>query len=485
MTPWNACQFQALSGEVKQQAGSSASRASFVKSPDNIAEANFTGPLKGPRLKKVTIMLNHVLVLDKNRRPLMPCNPARARMLLRKGCAAVFRRFPFTIILREREGGSTQPSQVKLDHGSKTTGIALLVDCSKRGSVVVWAAELEHRGHAIRDSITSRAAFRRRRRGNLRYRPARFDNRTRPQGWLAPSLQHRVDTTMTWVHRLIRWAPVMALSQELVRFDTQKMQNPEIAGVEYQQGELQGYEVREYLLEKWGRQCVYCDAQNTPLEIEHIHPRSKGGSDRVSNLTLACHDCNQRKGNTSVEQFLEKAPERIRKILARAKAPLRDAAAVNSTRWALFRQLKATELEVEVASGGRTKWNRSRQQYPKAHWIDAACVGESGARVHLNAADKPLRVRAMGHGERQRTRLNRYGFPVGHKAGAKSFLGFQTGDLVRAVIAGGKYAGTHVGRIAIRFRPSFALKSEGSNRAFDVHPKYLTVLQRSDGYVYE
>jgi len=427
---------------------------------------------------------NRVLVLDRNRQPLMPCHPARARELLRDGKAAVFRRQPFTIILKDREGGVTQDIQAKTDPGSQETGVALVANFARRGPTVIWAGELTHRGDRIRKALEQRKGHRRFRRSRLRYRPVRFLNRTRKAGWLPPSLQHRVDTIMTWIWRFLRWSPVTALSQELVRFDTQALQNPEISGVEYQQGTLQGYEVREYLLEKWNRKCAYCGAEQVPLEIDHIHPRGKGGSDRVSNLTLACHLCNQRKGKREVAEFLAKDPERIRRILAQAKAPLRDAAAVNSTRWALFQRLRATNLPVEVGSGGRTKWNRSRQSYPKAHWIDAACVGESGGKVRLHPDHQILKIKAMGHGERQRSRLDRYGFPIGHKAGAKSFWGFQTGDRVRAVIVKGKHAGTWIGRIAIRFRPSFVLHSSVGDRSLEVHPKYLTLLQRNDGYVY-
>jgi hypothetical protein len=271
---------------------------------------------------------------------------------------------------------------------------------------------------------------------------------------------------------------------ELVKFDMQQMQNPEISGVEYQQGELQGYEVKEYLLEKWGRECAYCDGENTPLEVDHIQPKSKGGSNRVSNLTLACHDCNQRKGNLPIATFLAQQPERLRRIQDRAKASLKDAAAVNSTRWALFQRLKATNLPVEVASGGRTKWNRSRQQYPKAHWIDAACVGVSGEAVTCDSEQVPLQMKAMGHGERQRARISAHGFPVGHKAVSKSAYGFQTGDMVKAHIPKGKFQGMHCGRVAIRSRPCFALSTPKKPKPFDVHPKYLTIVHRSDGYVY-
>jgi 5-methylcytosine-specific restriction endonuclease McrA len=334
-----------------------------------------------------------VFVLDKRKKPLMPCSEKRARLLLERGRARVHRMVPFTIRLVDRlqEESVLQPVRLKLDPGSKTTGMALVREAETvdeatgevlRKATVLMLLELQPRGHVIRDTLIQRRAFRRRRRGNLRYRPARFDNRTKPDGWLAPSLQHRVDTVLTWVHRLMRWAPVTALSQELVRFDTQALQNPEISGVAYQQGELLGYEVREYLLEKWGRQCAYCDAQNVPLEIDHIHPRSRGGSDRVSNLTLACHDCNQAKGNMPLEQFLAKDPERLRRILAQAKAPLHDVAAVNSTRWALWQRLKATGLDVEVGTGGRTKFNRHRLQVLKAHCLDAACVGRVDSVEH-------------------------------------------------------------------------------------------------------
>jgi hypothetical protein len=162
------------------------------------------------------------------------------------------------------------------------------------------------------------------------------------------------------------------------------MQNPEISGKEYQQGELAGYEVREYLLAKWGRKCAYCGVENVPFEVEHIHPKSKGGSDRVSNLTLACRGCNQAKGNQDIRDFLSKKPDILSRILKQASQPLKDATAVNSTRWALFQQLKQTGLPIEVSTGGRTKYNRTRLGLPKTHWLDAACVGKrrSAASFH-------------------------------------------------------------------------------------------------------
>lgn len=433
-----------------------------------------------------------VFVLDKRKQPLMPCSSRRARLLLERGRARVHRMVPFTIRLvdRLRENSVLQPVRLKLDPGSKTTGLALVREAetveTSTGEIlhaiaVLMLLELKHRSQTIRDALTQRRAFRRRRRGTLRYRPARFDNRTKPAGWLAPSLQHRVDTVMAWVSRLRRLAPVTAIAQELVRFDTHQMQNPATSGTEYQQGTLQGYEVRAYLLERWGRQCAYCDTQNVPLTIDHIHPKSRGGSDRVSNLTLACFPCNRRKGNQDVAAFLTHDPRRLAHIESQRKAPLHDAAAINSTRWALFQRLKATGLDVEAASGGRTKYNRHRLHIPKEHCLDAVCVG------HVDSIDNwqqpVLSIKATGRGRYQRTRLTKYGFPRGYLTRSKSAFGFQTGDLVQAIVAGGKKAGAYLGRVAIRTSGRFNIQTV-TGLVQGIHYRFCTRIQRADGYGY-
>ena len=207
--------------------------------------------------------MSKVFVLNANKEPLNPVQAGWARKLLKTGQAAVFRHFPFTIILKEDVAAPViQPLRVKLDPGSKTTGIAVVNDTTGE---VVFAAELEHRGQTIVKKLLDRRGVRRnRRQRKTRYRQARFLNRKRVEGWLPPSLESRIANIITWVKRLRRWCSVGAISMELVKFDTQQMQNPEISGVEYQQGELAGYEVRQYLLEKWGRECAYCQAKNVP-----------------------------------------------------------------------------------------------------------------------------------------------------------------------------------------------------------------------------
>lgn len=423
-----------------------------------------------------------VFVLDARKRPLMPCSEKRARLLLKRGRARVARRYPFTIRLVDRrvENSELQPVRVKLDPGSKFTGIAVTrEEGGNKPAAVLFLAELQHRGRQISDNLTARRAMRRRRRGNLRYRPARFDNRTKPQGWLAPSLQHRVDAVASWVARFRRLAPVTGMAMELVRFDMQAMENPDIEGAEYQRGTLAGTELRQYLLAKWDYACAYCGTTDVPLNLDHIVPRARGGSNRVSNLVCACVTCNEKKGARPVEEFLADRPKVLARIKAQAKRPLKDAAAVNSTRWALFQALKSTSLPVECGSGGRTKWNRSRLGLPKTHALDAAAVGAVDTLTGWHVPT--LAIKATGRGAYQRTRLDRYGFPRGYLTRSKRIRGFQTGDMVRAVVPTGAKSGTHIGRVAVRATGSFNIQTP-TGVVQGINAKYCTILSRADGY---
>jgi 5-methylcytosine-specific restriction endonuclease McrA len=398
--------------------------------------------------------------------------------MLKRGQAAVFRRYPFTIILNKAlPHAEVEGLRLKLDPGSKIKGLVLV----EKSGQVVFAGELRHRGQQIRDSLTSRRALRRARRNRkTRYRAPRFHNRRRPEGWLAPSLMHRVHTMGTWVSRLQKHARITAISTELARFDTQALENPEISGVEYQLGTLAGYEVREYLLEKWGRRCAYCDAANVPLQIDHIVARGRGGSDRISNLTLACAACNRAKDKRDVAEFVTD-PVRLERILAQARAPLRDATAVNATRWALLGVLKSSGLPVETGTGGRTKFNRSQLGLPKAHWLDAACVGESGSTVKVDAG--PLSIQACGHGSRQTCGIDKYGFPIRHRTRRKLHFGFQTGDIVQAHVPAGKHRGQFVGRVVCRASGSFDI-STNTGLIGGISHRRCRPIHRRDGYGY-
>ncbi|BAY83155.1 HNH endonuclease [Calothrix parasitica NIES-267] len=420
---------------------------------------------------------NYAFLIDTNKQQLNPVTPKQARRLLEKGKAAVYRMYPFTLILKTAiDTPNIKPLTLKLDPGSKFTGIALL-----DGENVVWGAELEHRGYQIKDALLSRRQLRSSRRSRkARYREPRFDNRKRKENWLPPSLEHRILTTETWVKRLMRYAPITELWIEKVKFDMALMQNPDRRGVEYQQGELKGYQVREYLLEKWGRECTYCGKKDTPLQIEHIHPKSKGGSNRVSNLCLACEKCNQKKGNKLVEDFLKKKPDLLKKIKFQAKKPLKDAAAVNATRNKLA-QVLSNLLPTKTATGAQTKYNRTRLNLPKQHWIDAACVGDvSNIKLFTN---QPLKIKCSGHGTRQMCRTDKYGFPARYVPRFKFVKGFQTGDIVKAVVTTGKKVGEYIGRIATRSTGSFNISTR-KKLVQGISYKYCKTIHKKDGYSY-
>ena len=427
--------------------------------------------------------MQKVFVLDKNKQPLMPCSSSRARYLLKNRKAAVFKMYPFTLILKDRDKGDIQEVEVKIDPGSKVSGIALVGDFL-RGKEVLWAANLEHRGQAIRSSLDARRALRRGRRfRKTSYRAPRFDNRTRKEGWLPPSLQSRVDNLYSWIKRLQKCAPLSSIAAETVRFDMQKIQDPEISGIEYCQGELFGYEIREYLLEKWGRKCAYCEQQDTRLEIDHIVPKSKGGSDRVSNLTIACRDCNCKKRNSSLQEFLQDKPSTCSKILTKAKTPLNHAAAVNATRVKLSQTLSSFNLPYTCCSGGVTKFNRTGQGYKKDHWIDAACVGLAGESVYIPPSISPLLIKATGRGSTRFCRMDKHGFPRTSAKAQKTVYGFKTGNLVKASVPKGVKTGSYVGRVAVRHSGNFCIQTK-TKKIDGVNYKHCYNLQCSDGYAY-
>jgi len=230
-----------------------------------------TGTLKGVE--------NMVYVLDKHKKPLMPCAEKRARLLLERCRAVVHKILPFTIRLKDRvtEESQLQPLRLKLDPGSKITGTVVLREDPQGYAEVIFLGEIRHKT-GIKARLDTRRAIRRSRRNRkTRYRKPRFDNRRRKEGWLPPSLEARVNQILSATRKLCRNLPITAVSTEHVKFDTQLLQNSSISGVEYQQGELFGYEVREYLLEKWGRRCAYCHKENVSLEVEHIVPKSRRG----------------------------------------------------------------------------------------------------------------------------------------------------------------------------------------------------------------
>ncbi|WP_329383888.1 RNA-guided endonuclease IscB [Streptomyces sp. NBC_01351] len=438
-----------------------------------------------------------MFVLAKGGEPLMPCHPARARELLDNGRAVVARRAPFTIRLkhRTRAGSTVEGVQLRLDPGSKATGIAITDELhrigpkgetavARRGLITI---ELRHRGQQIHAGMMRRAGYRRRRRSaNLRYRARRHDNRSRPDGWLPPSLRHRIDSTMSLVVRLSRYAPVAEIHVEQVAFDTTAFAGVASSGT---QGTLEsthaGSEIREFLLAKWNRSCVYCDATGVPLNIEHVRPRSRGGSDRVTNLVLSCVPCNQAKGTTRIEEFLSDRPDRLESVITQLRSPLQDVAAMNATRLQLVEVLATHGVPVRAWSGGRTCWNRFAMGLPKSHTLDALSTGvidhERGDTI-VRVPAQILVVASTGRGSYARTTPDRFGFPRLQRPRGKVHHGYSTGDLVAAVVPRGKWVGNWVGRIAVRTSGQHRITTLTSR--FDVSHRNLRLLQRADGYAY-
>jgi hypothetical protein len=440
--------------------------------------------------------MQRVFVLSSKKHPLMPCHSAKARALLRDKKASIFKRYPFTIILHERDEGDTQPLEQKVDTGSKVTGIALNLH-GKYGIKTIFAANLKHRGHHVSDSLTSRAQQRRARRARkTRYRQPRFLNRAKPKGWLAPSLLSRVHNCETWTFRLIKIAPITDIALETARFDMQIMDNPNISGIEYQQGTLMGFELREYLLQRDKHTCQYCGGASNDniLNLDHKHPRAKGGSNRVSNLIISCVTCNEAKNAMLLPEWLSKINRsksklnlarqaRLPKIIANKTNTLRDAAAVNTIRYKVGDVLKKTGLPTTFWSGGRTKKNRTEQGYNKDHWVDAACTGITGEKVYISRKLIPLTITATGHGSRQMCRVNQYGFQRTRAKQQSRIHGFTTGDIIIANVPSGKKKGIYTGRVAVRASGYFNITTNNAT-VQGINYKHCQTIHCRDGYHY-
>jgi len=332
-----------------------------------------------------------IYVIAQSGKPLMPTTRHnKVWYWLRKGLARVVSREPFTIQLRLETTGYTQPVTVGVDTGSQTVGISAITH-----SEVVYQAEVHLRDDIGRKLMQRRLYRRNRRSRKTRYRAVRFANRRRKPGWLPPSLRSKAMATVRAVLFVARLLPVGQVNVEVGSFDTQKMQDPEVRGLEYQQGHMEGYLVREYLLQKWKRTCSYCGATCLPLQVEHLTPKARGGSDRVSNLALACEPCNRRKGNQTAAEF--GYPE----IHAEARVPLRDAAHVSGVKTALVSALRV-QFGVEriaITYGYQTKYKRIQVlDLPKSHTNDAVAIAcGNGEVVKLRSPVYQMRCMARGN----------------------------------------------------------------------------------------
>jgi hypothetical protein len=400
-----------------------------------------------------------VFVLNKHGKPLMPTTSAKARHLLNIGQAVVVKLTPFTIQMLYGSSGYKQDVTLGVDAGYATVGYSAVTTDKE-----LIAGELTLRSD-IKRLLEKRAMYRRTRRGRKWHREPRFDNRGIPKGWLAPSILHKLRSHIALIEKLKSIFPITRIIVEIASFDTQKMQNPEISGVEYQQGELQGYEVREYLLVKFNHKCAYCGKKDAPLEIEHIVPKSRGGSDRVSNLTIACHECNQKKGNQTAEEFGHP------KIQRKAKESLKATAFMNFVRSRIV-----DLLNCDQTYGYITKHDRIELGLPKSHATDAFVIAGGNGQMQSSHQVIGKQVRL------QNRSLYKANFLKGGRLKrntVKEVKGFRRYDKV-------KYEDKECFVHGLRSRGYFDIRDlDGNKIAGDVNCKKLTLLEHARGIIQE
>ena len=418
-----------------------------------------------------------VLVIDRQKQPCNAISAAYARILLFNKQAVIHKRFPFTIRLRNDNAVLKDRNYtVKLDPGSRTTGVAI----TDNQDQVVMLAEIEHRGHTIKRNLDKRRVIRRSRRNRkTRYREARFLNRTRPKGWLAPSVKSRADNVINFVKKYKKLININKVMIENVSFDIAQMSSDNyLIGTDYQQGNLYNKNLRKFIFSKTKGRCSYCEEKAT--EIDHIVPRAKGGTNSTYNLTPACRSCNEKKSNLSLKEFGKLMNKDYSKLEPK-KLP-KDAAIVQSARNYMVKEISKLVPDTTTHESWITKYNRDQLGLTKQHYYDALSVGEIPTKFNF-LTDKILQISAKGRGSRQMCRMDSYGFPRTSAKASKSVKGFQTGDIVKAVVPTGSKQGEYLGRVAVRSRGFFDIKTK-SNLVKDIGYKFCRLLQRNDGYSY-
>lgn len=305
-----------------------------------------------------------VFVLNMRGQPLMPCSPPKARKLLRAGKAVPVRRTPFVIQLTVPTGETKQPITLGVDAGYKHVGLS-----ATTAKEELLASEVELR-QDVTGLLSNRLALRRARRNRkTRYRAPRFDNRVRSKhkGWLAPSVENRIQAHISRIEAVCRVLPITKIVIETASFDIQKIKNPEVEGTDYQQGDQLGFwNVREYVLFRDGHVCQACKGRSKDLilNVHHIESRKTGG-DTPGNLITLCEACHKAYHAGKLKQF---SPRR--------GASFRAETFMGIMRWTVLNRLRERHPELPVTNtyGYLTKHKRIVVGLPKTHCADAFCI---------------------------------------------------------------------------------------------------------------
>ena len=323
-----------------------------------------------------------VYVLDINGQPLMPTERhGKVRHLLKDGKAKVINRCPFTIQLLYESTNYTQDITLGVDAGSKHIGLSATTTEKE-----LYAADVELRNDIVK-LLSVRRQNRRARRGRLRYRPARFENRVRSKhkGWLAPSIENKIGSHLKVVENAHKILPITKIVVETASFDIQKIKNPDITGTDYQQGEQLGFwNIREYVFFRDGHVCQCCKgkSKDNVLNVHHIENRQTGGN-APNNLITLCETCHKGYHNGTV-----KLPPRIKRGMS-----FRDAAFMGIMRWTFYNRLKELYPNVSNTYGYITKNTRIINGLPKEHYVDARCISGNPLAKPLDCAYYQRKVR--------------------------------------------------------------------------------------------
>ena len=301
-----------------------------------------------------------VYVLNNQGQPLMPTERhGKVRRMLRDGLAHVVRLVPFTIQLDYSSCMEVQEVSLGIDAGSKHIGVSATTE--KRE---VFAMQVEERDDIVKLIADRREARRTRRNRKTRYRAARFDNRRRKEGWFAPSTENRISAHLRIIKLVRSILPVDKTTIEVAQFDSQKIKDEKIKGVEYQKGEQLGFwNVREYVLVRDGHTCQHCKGKSKDkvLNVHHLESRKTGG-DAPNNLITLCETCHKAYHRGDIQ------------LKARRGTSLRDAAAMSIMRWEVYNRAKQEFANVHLTYGYMTKHSRIHNDIEKTHCADALCI---------------------------------------------------------------------------------------------------------------